>query len=334
MFGNNLTIIAVAFMAAISVGGVGYVLLYPFLSGEARANKRMARVAGGQKGRATRSQANVERHGRDQRRKQMQRTLIELEENHKKKKKRITLRDAITHAGLSITIPAFWVMSLTCGLFFGFVALLGGLQWQIALCAVFAMALGLPRWFLGYLKKRRQAKFLNEFANAIDVIVRGIRAGLPVNDTLRVISQESPDPVGPEFEQVIEGQKLGVPLEQGLERMYERMPLSEVNFMAIVVAIQQKSGGNLGEALSNLSKVLRDRKKMQAKIRSMSQEAKTSAAIIGALPPSIMILVYLTSPDYIELLWTEQMGQMMLAGSAFWMLCGVLVMKKMINFDF
>lgn len=334
MFGANLTILAVAFMAALSVGGIAYVLLYPLLSGEARANKRMTRVSGGQKGRATRSRANLEKHGRDQRRKQMQKTLIEMEENHKKKRKRVTLRDAITQAGLSITVTAFWVMSLVCGLFFGFATLLSGLQWQIALCAVFAAAFGLPRWFLGYLKKRRQGKFLDEFANAIDVIVRGIKAGLPVNDTLRVISQESPDPVGPEFEQVIEGQKLGVPLDQGLERMYDRMPLSEVNFLAIVVAIQTKSGGNLGEALGNLSKVLRDRKKMQGKIRAMSQEAKSSAAIIGALPPCIMVLVYMTSPDYIELLWTEEMGQMMLAGSAFWMCMGVLVMRKMINFDF
>lgn len=334
MFGDTTIIIAVAFMAAISVGGIGYVLLYPVLSGEARANKRMAKVASGEKGRAARSTANLEKHGRDQRRRQMHKTLKEMESNQKKKKKRVTLKALITQAGLSISVMMFWLLSMTCGLVFGFVTLLGGLSWQIALCAAFAASLGLPRWFLNHLKKRRQAKFLDEFANAIDVIVRGIRAGLPVNDTLRVISQESPDPVGPEFEQVIEGQKLGVPLDQGLERMYDRMPLSEVNFMAIVVAIQSKSGGNLGEALSNLAKVLRDRKKMQGKIRSMSQEAKSSAAIIGALPPSIMGLVYLTTPDYIALLWTEELGQMMLAGSALWMFCGVMVMRKMINFDF
>ena len=187
---------------------------------------------------------------------------------------------------------------------------------------------------MNFLKKKRQKKFLDEFANAIDVIVRGIKAGLPVNDTLKVIAVESPDPVGPEFQAVIDGQKLGVPLDQGLERMYERIPLAEVNFMSIVVGIQQRTGGNLGEALSNLSKVLRDRKKMQGKIQSMSQEAKSSAAIIGALPPSIMILVFMTSPNYISLLWTTDLGQMMLAGSALWMFAGVMVMRKMINFDF
>jgi len=101
-----------------------------------------------------------------------------------------------------------------------------------------------------------------------------------------------------------------------------------------VIAIQQRAGGNLAEALGNLSKVLRDRKKMKAKIRAMSQEAKASAAIIGALPIAVMIMVYISSPNYISLLWTESVGRLMLAGSALWMLAGVLVMKKMINFDF
>ena len=334
MFGDTLTIIAVAFMAALSVGGIAYVLIYPILSGEAKANKRMARVAGGQGGRAKRAAAHLEAQGRDPRRKQMQKTLMEMEENQKKKKKRVTLAMTLTQAGLGISVHMYWFLSLLCGAFFGLVVLMTGFQWQIAGAAAFAASLGIPRWVVNLIKKRRQAKFLGEFANAIDVIVRGIKAGLPVNDTLKVIAVESPDPVGPEFQAVIDGQKLGVPLDQGLERMYERMPLAEVNFMSIVVGIQQRTGGNLGEALGNLSKVLRDRKKMQAKIKSMSQEAKSSAAIIGALPPSIMILVYITSPQYIELLWTTDIGQMLLAGSAMWMFTGVMVMRKMINFDF
>ncbi len=334
MFGDTLIIIAVAFMAAISVGGIAYVLIYPLLSGEAQANKRMARVAGGQGGRAKRAAANLEAQGRDQRRKQMQKTLIEMEQNHKKKKKRVTLAMSLTQAGLDISVKVFWALSIVCGLFTGLLILITGFQWQIAAAAAFAACLGIPRWVLKFLKKRRQNKFLAEFANAIDVIVRGIKAGLPVNDTLKVIALESPDPVGPEFQAVIDGQKLGVPLDQGLERMFERMPLAEVNFMSIVVGIQQRTGGNLGEALGNLSKVLRDRKKMQGKIKSMSQEAKSSAAIIGALPPSIMILVFITSPNYISLLWTTEIGQMMLAGSAMWMFMGVMVMRKMINFDF
>jgi tight adherence protein B len=112
------------------------------------------------------------------------------------------------------------------------------------------------------------------------------------------------------------------------------MPLPEANFFGIVISIQQKAGGNLSEALGNLSRVLRDRKKMKAKIQAMSQEAKASAGIIGALPLAVMTLVYLSSPQYIMLLWTEPLGRMMLAASAVWMFIGVMVMKKMINFDF
>jgi len=334
VFGDNITIIAVAFMAALSMGGIAYVILYPLLSGEAKANKRMAKVSTGSKGGEKRALARLESEGKDQRRKQMQKTLKEMEENQKRKKKKVSLAMQLAHAGLKMTPATFWIFSVVCGLVIGFLVLLSGSSWQLSLGAAFAGTLGLPRWVVKHLKKRRINKFLDEFANAIDVVVRGIKAGLPVNDTLKVISQESPDPVGPEFKEIVDGQKLGVPLDQGLERMYERMPLPEVNFLAIVVAIQQRSGGNLAEALGNLSKVLRERKKMQSKVKAVSQEAKSSAAIIGALPPSIMGLVYMVNPDYISLLWTTQVGQFMLLGSAFWMFMGVMVMRKMINFDF
>jgi tight adherence protein B len=112
------------------------------------------------------------------------------------------------------------------------------------------------------------------------------------------------------------------------------MPLAEANFFGIVISIQQKAGGNLSEALSNLSRVLRERKKMKAKIQAMSMEAKASATIIGSLPIAVGLLVYLTSPDYISLLWTTDLGRMMIAGCAVWMSMGIFVMKQMINFDF
>ncbi|MCG8451114.1 MAG: type II secretion system F family protein, partial [Pirellulales bacterium] len=187
---------------------------------------------------------------------------------------------------------------------------------------------------LGFLTKRRQKKFLLELPNAIDIIVRGVKAGLPFADCMRIIATESQEPVRSEFRAVIESQTVGVQAGDAVERMYQRIPLPEVNFFAITVGIQQHSGGNLSEALGNLSKVLRERKKMTAKIQAMSQEAKASAAIIGSLPILVMVLVYLTSPDYIELLWTERLGQIMLAASVFWMFMGVMVMRKMINFDF
>jgi tight adherence protein B len=166
------------------------------------------------------------------------------------------------------------------------------------------------------------------------VIVRGIKAGLPLLDSLKLIASEAQEPIRSEIRAVIETQTVGIPLGEACLKLYERMPVSEANFFGIVVSIQQRAGGNLSETLGNLSRVLRDRKKMKAKIQAMSMEAKASASIIGALPLVVMGLVYFTSPAYIEILWTDSFGRMMLGCCAVWMTIGVLVMRKMINFDF
>ena len=129
--------------------------------------------------------------------------------------------------------------------------LIAGAPYAVAApVAGFVGALGIPRWFLSMMRKRRQEIFLHDFADAIDVMVRGLKAGLPVNDAMKVIATETGPPVGPEFMEVVEGQRIGITMGQGIERMFERMPLSEVNFLAIVMAIQAKTGGNLAEALS------------------------------------------------------------------------------------
>ena len=198
----------------------------------------------------------------------------------------------------------------------------------------FAFGFGIPRWLLNYLKKRREKKFIRALPDAVDVIVRGIKAGLPLFESLKVVAADAPEPLRSEFQAIIETQAIGMPLGEACSRLFDRMPLPEANFFGIVIAIQQKSGGNLSEALGNLSKVLRDRKKMAEKIQAMSMEAKASAGIIGSLPPIVMLLVYLSTPDYISLLWTHPTGQLMLVGCVVWMTCGILVMKKMINFDF
>jgi len=215
-----------------------------------------------------------------------------------------------------------------------FATLLGGGGLLAAAPLGFAAGFGLPRWLLGWLKKRREAKFLAALPDAVDIIVRGIKAGLPLFDSIKVVTADAPEPLRTEFASIVETQAVGMPLGDACLRLFERMPLPEANFFGIVVSIQQKAGGNLSEALGNLSKVLRDRKRMAGKIRAMSMEAKASAAIIGAIPPTIMFLIYLMTPGYISLLWTTQIGHLMLAGCVTWMTIGVLVMRKMINFDF
>ena len=204
----------------------------------------------------------------------------------------------------------------------------------MSLVAVFVGTLGIPRWFLSKLVKRRQFKFVSELANAIDVVVRGVKSGLPLNECLQVISRETPEPLSGEFRIVVEEQRMGVQLAEALDRLCSRMPLAEVRFLAIVISIQQQAGGNLSEALGNLSGVLRDRFRLQMKVKALSAEAKASAMVLASLPPGVMFMVYMTSPDYIIPLFTTTPGKFMLAVGAGWMFTGVMIMRKMINFKF
>jgi tight adherence protein B len=322
--------LAIFFLGALGAGGLVWVFVYPILSGERHVERRQASVVRSEP--ATRAQAAA-RAGVKTRREQLETTLKEFEER-RKKTKNPPLSVRISQAGLSLSPRQFMMISAVLGV----VALGVGLGADIgvfpAVGMSFAAALGLPRWLLVFLKKRREKRFLELFPDAVDVIVRGIKAGLPVGDCLKIIATETQEPVRSEFQSIAETQAIGMPIGEACQKLYESIPLPEANFFGIVVTIQQRAGGNLSEALGNLSKVLRDRKRMAAKIQAMSMEAKASAGIIGSLPPAVMILVYLSSPDYIELLWTSQTGRLMLAGCALWMFIGVMVMKKMINFDF
>jgi len=267
-----------------------------------------------------------------QRRKNVSALLKDLEKQQVEQKKRVTLRRRLEWAGLTIEPRSYWMLSATAALVaIGVCVFTRQSLFATALVAL-PVGLGLPRWILSFLKGRREKAFTSEFANAIDVIVRSVKSGLPTNEALKIVAREIPDPVGSEFNKLNEGLKVGVTLDQGLKKMFDNMPTAEVSFFGIVMTIQQKSGGNLSEALSNLAFVLRDRKRLQGKIRAMSSEAKASAMIIGSLPPVVMGLVYMTSPQYISLLFTERMGNIMLAGCVVWMSVGIFVMKKMISF--
>jgi tight adherence protein B len=318
--------LALAFLVTLAIGGVGWVFVYPLLSGEKRVEQRRESVAGATPARTVRISGKS-------RREQVEETLKEMDARHKATK-RPPLTVRLSQAGLSWSKQRFFLTSALLGLGAFAAFMLTGLGLIPALGVGFSAGFGLPFWILSFLKKRREAKFLAAFPDAVDVIVRGIKSGLPLMDCLNVIVADTQEPVKSEFRAIIEAQAVGVPLGEACLRLYERMPIAEANFFGIVIFIQQKSGGNLSEALGNLSRVLRDRKKMKAKIQSMSMEAKASGAIIAALPFMVMILVYLTSPEYISLLWTDKLGNLLLAGSAVWMSLGVLVMRKMINFDF
>ncbi len=323
----SIQALALAFLAATAIGGLAWVFIYPSLSGERKAEARRATIA-----RPEPAARQAEKSQRS-RREQVKGSLKELDARRRKEKS-VALSVRIAQAGLTWTTQKFWIISgILAAVGFAIAFVIGG-GLPGAVVMAFATGLGLPRWLLSFLKKRREKAFLRALPDAVDVVVRGIKAGLPLFESIKVVAADSPEPLRSEFNAIIETQTIGMPLGEACARLYERMPLPEANFFGIVVAIQQKSGGNLSEALGNLSKVLRDRKKMAEKIQAMSTEAKASAGIIGSLPPIVMLMVWISTPDYISLLWTTHLGQFMLACCVGWMTIGVLVMKKMINFDF
>ena len=276
MLSPELTQLAAMLLAGIAGGGLVYVLAIPYLSGERKASKRVGNVAQGQ--RTVRKRAAQSLQIRKQ---QVQDTIKDIEAKQKRKKW-VPLRTRLIRAGLTMKPRTYYILSFLAGVAGGFIVLITGSSPIVSLLAAFACGFGLPRFILARMTKRHQAKFLLEFANAIDIIVRGIKSGLAFSDCTQIIATESPEPVRSEFANLIEQQKVGVPLAEAFERMYERMPLQEVKFFAIVIAIQNQIGGNLAEVLSNLAQVLRDRYRLQAKVKAFSAEAKASAIILGA----------------------------------------------------
>ena len=318
--------IVMTLVALLFAGGAGGVA-YAFLGAGDNSKKRVAALAEKKIG-GGRSPADATK----QRRQNVTALLKDIEKQQAEQKVRLTLRRRLEQAGLDIQPRTFYMMSAGLALAVCLACQISGQSFLVSALAAFGAGFGVPRWVLGFMRGRRLKKFTEEFANAIDVIVRSVKSGLPTTEALKIVAKESPAPVGPEFASLVEGLKIGVSLEQGLKRMFERIPTSEVSFFGIVMTIQQKSGGNLSEALGNLSNVLRDRKRLQGKIKAMSSEAKASAMIIGSLPPGVMGLVYLSSPDYIMKLFTERMGNLMLAACVVWMGIGIFVMNKMISF--
>lgn len=332
MDSTDLFLFGFLLLGALSIGAIAFLLVNPYLSGERRADQRMQGVT---ESKAKRLALKSQSESAQNRRRAVTETLKELEERQKSREK-VSMRLRLQRAGLDMQPRAYWIASIGCGLLIGLSIFVSAPQLPIVvpLLGAFVGVMGLPRWILARFTKRRQRKFTEEFANAIDVIVRGVKSGLPLPECLAIIARESPQPIAEEFTDLVEQQRVGVPLGEAFERMMSRMPLAEVRFFAIVIGIQQQAGGNLSEALGNLSGVLRDRKRLQGKVKALSAEAKASAAVLGSLPFAVIILVYITTPDYIKLLWTTSFGQFLLVVGGFWMTCGILVMKKMINFKY
>ena len=335
MFGIDTTVLAIIVLAAVSAGAVGYAILFPQIETQKKTEGRFHKIKAAETDRAKAKAARDRVSEMTKRRKSIQDSLKTLEQKQKEdaRTKAPPLRHRLLQAGLTISVRQFYGISVIFAVVVALVTLIAGLPLLVVAGLAVVALLGLPRWTITFLRARRMKAFLAEFPNALDVMVRSIKSGLPLNDAMRLIAADGQEPVKAEFRRVIESQQMGMSVPEACARMHQSIPLPEANFFAIVIAIQSQAGGNLSEALGNLSRVLRERRKMKAKVSALSMEAKASAAIIGALPFIVALLVYLTSPHYMMVLFTDPRGHLIMGASAVWMSIGILVMRNMINFE-
>ena len=270
--------------------------------------------------------------GESRRARRIQDKIKQLEKKTSKKSGIDGLHQTILRAGININISTYLIFCAILGLVSALVYLVLGYPHLGAIPVALIMGLAFPKLLLMRLTYSRQNAFTKRFAEAIDIVVRGIRSGLPVNECFSVVAREFEAPMGEEFRLLVEGQNLGMSIDDLMEKGINRIPTAEYKFFAIVIQIQRQTGGNLAETLSKLSLVLRERKKMRDKARAMASEAMASAGIIGSLPFIVAILLSLTSPAYLQVLFDEPTGQKLIWFGLFWMFLGSVVMKKMINF--
>src|SRR6218665_437261 len=316
-------------LIAVCVGAAGFALV-PSLLGGGRADKRIKALQGDIQ--ANRREASASRT-RETRRKEIQQTLRAQTETLQKRQKRIPLQDQLYQAGMKLKRGAFIRNSIILGGVLFVVTLL--LQVDLLYCVVFGLAGGylLPRMYLGHRRKRYQNAFLDERPNAVEAIVRGVKSGLPLNDSMRLVAKEAKEPIKSDFQKVLDQQSVGKTIQEAVQTLFDRVPLSEVNFFVVVITVQSQAGGNLSEALGNLARVLRNRKKMKQKVKAMSSEAKASAMIIGSLPFIVATLVTLTTPSYMLPLFQTSIGLIMLGIAVILMSIGIFIMSKMVQFE-
>ena len=332
----------VAALAFFAIVGLGLVLTG---DRDDAARKRARTIGAGRGGNAKGGKVQDENA---RRRAKTQEMLEGLRRQDKERRRNDPMRNIgskLTQAGLEIPVPMFWVISVICGLACAGVVYISGAEGLVIngmnlksrpvllAGAFFGGTLGIPQFVLGFLIKGRHTKMVNQFADALDIIVRGVKSGLPLNECIRVIARESPEPLRKEFMTFADNLAMGAGLDRSLAALYKRMPLQEINFFSIVLMIQAKAGGNLSEALGNLSAVIRSRKMMREKVKALSSEAKASAMIIGCLPFAVGLMVFATTPDYIMELFRTETGHVILVMAAGLMGTGITVMRNMINFD-
>ena len=324
-----MNMLLVAVLVMLTVGAAGYALV-PSAFGNSRAAKRRKQLQGDM--RVNRLEASATRT-REDRRKSVQ-AALKQQSDALRAKKRLTLTQLIFQAGLTIKPKTFIRNSVIFGAIAFLVLIVVEVPWYFAAIFAVASAYVLPRMYLNFKRRRYQDRFLDELPNAVEAIVRGVKTGLPLNDSVRLVAKDAKEPVRSEFNRILDQQAFGMSMTDAVQVLLERVPLPEVNFFVVVISVQAQAGGNLSEALSNLARVLRNRKKMKLKIKAMSSEAKASAGIIGSLPFVVGTLVSLASPGYLSPLFNTTIGNIWLGVGGIMLAMGVFVMVRMVKFDY
>ncbi|NQV20523.1 MAG: type II secretion system F family protein [Rhodospirillales bacterium] len=324
-------VIALSIMAAVVFGFFAALLGFLLVRAhtKSRLGKRIAMAAGAAPG----EDRSVDKKKAAQKRMLVQSKINEIEAAAKKKKvDRPGIKQRLETAGMQTSARSFHVTSAILAAVTFVSVYLADMGLMTALMAAVAFGLGGPRLYLSTRAKRRMKAFVDAFPDAVDVVVRGIQSGLPLGECMNIISTEAQPPVCDEFRDIMESMRLGLTLNEAMDRAVKRVVVPEFRFFGIVLSIQAETGGNLAETLGNLSDILRSRKKMKGKVLAMASEARTTAMVIGCLPFLMGLLLFVTSPDYITVLFTDALGQIMIGAGIVSMVIGTLVMSKMVNF--
>ena len=314
-------------LVAVIVTGLLYIVYFQGAASKQNAKKRQKSISGN---------LNVKRIPASTsesalRKKQIAENIKNFDKRGRSKS--FDLSGRLIQAGLSIETKTFFMICLSLGVAFAISGYSLTNHVAAILIGFFLGSFVLPNMYLQSARKRRIAKFADELPNAIDVIVRGLRSGIPLTTCLRTLVTDAKEPVRTEIRLVTEAQVMGIDLETAIMRMVERVPSSEANFFAIAIILQRKSGGNLSEAISNLARVLRERKKMKQKVHALSSESKSTTMMMGAMPFIMAIFMYFMAPKMIALLWTTNSGILMVVGTLFWMSIGLFIMKQVTSFE-
>ncbi len=319
--------IMVALMVAVvaSFGMLAYFLFF-FVQKKKARNRAVSVI----RGHGAVDPKNAEKNAQDKRRAEITKKLQGMDGEVKARRGDLKLR--LVQAGLTITVRQFYLFSAIFMVVAVGLALISGQPPHVAALVAIASFLGFPRFVLRWKTKRRQKKFLEEFADALEAMVRLLKAGMPVSEAIAMASREFTGPIGEEMSRIYDSQKIGVPLPEAALDAARRMPITEMQMFATGLAIQAQTGSSLSEVLMNLARVIRARFKLKRKIQALSSEAKASAMIIGALPFLVGGGMYLIDPKFISVLFETKVGNAWMIGSGCWMLLGILVMRQMINF--